>query len=283
MAEIITPPLVTTDPLDISDLTETQMVGAGVLDKMLQTMRVHLSDQFEKERIRGPEYATVYLGAFQATLDAAINFLLAKQKQGLELKLLEGQAALVQAQEDQIRAEMQKIPLEMDQIVAQTNQIIKQTELADKQIELADKQIAQADKQLELMDKQLAQADKQLELTEAQIQVQLKQVELMEEQLVQARAQTEYYEQRTITERAQTQAGVAAPTSVIGTQVTLMNKQADGYDRNAEQQAAQIWANTWNVRRQTDEDTVADSTNRLDDASLGKVMNKMAQGINVIL
>lgn len=222
---------------------------------MLATMRVHLAEQFDKERIQGTEYAEVYLGAFQSTLAAAIQFLLARRKLGLDLKLQEAQISLTTAQEAQIQAEMQKIPYEIQAL----------------------------QKQLELADKQIAQADKQLELTEAQIQVQLKQLDLMTEQLEQAKAQTGYYEQRTITEKAQTSAGVAATGSVIGTQVALMNKQADGYDRNAEQQAAQIWANTWNVRRQTDEDTIADSTNHLSDADLGKVMTKLASGINVVL
>lgn len=255
MAEIITPPDVTSDPLNITDLTLKTLDGTGVLDQMLATMRVHLGEQFEKERIQGTEYAEVYLGAFQSTLAAAIQFLLARRKLGLDLKLQEAQISLTTAQEDQIRAEMQKIPYEIQAL----------------------------QKQLELAEKQIAQADKQLELTEAQIQVQLKQLDLMAEQLKQAQAQTDYYKQRTITEKAQTQAGVAATGSVIGTQITLMNKQADGYDRNAEQQAAQIWANTWNVRRQTDEDTIADSTNHLADADLGKVMLKLAQGINVNL
>lgn len=255
MAEIITPPDVTSDPLNITDLTLKTLDGTGVLDQMLATMRVHLGEQFEKERIQGTEYAEVYLGAFQSTLAAAIQFLLARRKLGLDLKLQEAQISLTAAQEEQIRAEMQKIPYEIQAL----------------------------QKQLELADKQIAQADKQLELTEAQIQVQLKQLDLMAEQLEQAKAQTAYYEQRTITEKAQTQAGVAATGSVIGTQIALMNKQADGYDRNAEQQAAQIWANTWNVRRQTDEDTIADSTNHLSDADLGKVMLKLAQGINVPL
>lgn len=255
MAEIITPPDVTSDPLNITDLTLKTLDGTGVLDQMLATMRVHLGEQFEKERIQGTEYAEVYLGAFQSTLAAAIQFLLARRKLGLDLKLQEAQISLTTAQEEQIRAEMQKIPYEIQAL----------------------------QKQLELAEKQIAQADKQLELTEAQIQVQLKQLDLMAEQLEQAKAQTAYYEQRTITEKAQTQAGVAATGSVIGTQVALMNKQADGYDRNAEQQAAQIWANTWNVRRQTDEDTIADSTNHLADADLGKVMLKLAQGINVNL
>lgn len=255
MAEIIVPPDVTSDPLVITDLTLKTLDGTGVLDQMLATMRVHLTEQFDKERIQGTEYAEVYLGAFQSTLAAAIQFLLARRKLGLDLKLQEAQISLTTAQEDQIRAEMQKIPYEIQAL----------------------------QKQLELADKQIAQADKQLELTEAQIQVQLKQLDLMAEQLEQAKAQTAYYEQRTITEKAQTSAGVAATGSVIGTQIALMNKQADGYDRNAEQQAAQILANTWNVRRQTDEDTKANTTNKLDDASVGAVISKLAAGINVVL
>lgn len=255
MAEIITPPDVTSDPLNITDLTLKTLDGTGVLDQMLATMRVHLAEQFDKERIQGTEYAEVYLGAFQSTLAAAIQFLLARRKLGLDLKLQEAQISLTTAQEEQIRAEMQKIPYEIQAL----------------------------QKQLELADKQIAQADKQLELTQAQIQVQLKQLDLMAEQLEQAKAQTAYYEQRTITEKAQTSAGVAATGSVIGTQIALMNKQADGYDRNAEQQAAQILANTWNVRRQTDEDTSANTTNKLDDASVGAVISKLAAGINVVL
>lgn len=255
MAEIIVPPDVTSDPLVITDLTLKTLDGTGVLDQMLATMRVHLAEQFDKERIQGTEYAEVYLGAFQSTLAAAIQFLLARRKLGLDLKLQEAQISLTTAQEDQIRAEVQKIPYEIQAL----------------------------QKQLELADKQIAQADKQLELTEAQIQVQLKQLDLMAEQLEQAKAQTAYYEQRTITEKAQTSAGVAATGSVIGTQVALMNKQADGYDRNAEQQAAQIITNTWNVRRQTDEDTSANTTNKLDDASVGAVIAKLAAGINVVL
>ena len=80
MAEIIVPPDVTSDPLVITDLTLKTLDGTGVLDQMLATMRVHLAEQFDKERIQGTEYAEVYLGAFQSTLAAAIQFLLARRK-----------------------------------------------------------------------------------------------------------------------------------------------------------------------------------------------------------
>lgn len=253
MVDVIIPPLVQFPNPDITDLTTKTLQGTGVLDQMLSTMRVHLNDQFEKERIRGPEYATTYLGAYTATLEAAISFLFAKEKQGYDLQLVQAQIALATAQEAQIRAEMQKIPYEIQQIQAA----------------------------ISLAEKQLEQADKQLELMEAQIQVQLKQLELLVEQVAQAKAQADYYAQKVITEVAQTDPSVVKTGSVIGTQIDLMKAQKEGYARNAEQQATQILANTWNVRRQTDEDTSANTTNLLDDRTVGKSVQQLLKGIGV--
>lgn len=264
------------EDLDTTDLTTIELQGTGVLDVLLQTMRTHLNDQFDKQRIRGVEYAETYLGAYTATLNAAISFLLAKERQGLEMMQLqaqvdltkaqitqaEAQTNLVKAQEEQVRAEMTKIPYEIQLIQAQIENMAKQNELADKQI---------------------LQADKQLDLLQAQIDVQIKQLDLLEKQVEQAAAQTEYYKQKVVTEKAQTDATVIGAGSVTDTQIKLMDAQKDGYKRNAEQQAAQIYSNTWNVRRQTDEGTKANTTNLLDDASVGKVMQTLAAGVGVVL
>lgn len=264
------------EALDTTDLTTIQLAGTGVLDVLLQTMRTHLNDQFDKQRIRGVEYAETYLGAYTATLNAAISFLLAKERQGLEMMQLqaqvdltkaqitqaEAQTNLTKAQEEQVRAEMTKIPYEIQLIQAQIENMAKQNELADKQI---------------------LQADKQLELLQAQVNVQIKQLDLLEKQVEQAAAQTEYYKQKVVTEKAQTDATVIGAGSVTDTQIKLMDAQKDGYKRNAEQQAAQIYSNTWNVRRQTDEGTKANTTNLLDDASVGKVMQTLAAGVGVVL
>ena len=250
---VIVPPLAQVDtPVNIADLTEGTFTGHGVLDTLLAVQRVHLYSQFEKDRIRGPEYADVYLGSYTATLSAAIEFLLQKERQGLELELLTEQIAASKAQTAALNA---KLPLELQYLQAQITNMAKQAELADKQIALA---------------------TKDLDLKQ-------KQIDLAAEQLKQAAAQTDYYKQKAITETAQTQSGIAKPGSVIGTQIDLMKAQEDGYQRNAEQQAAQIWANTWNVRRQTDDATVADTTNHLADSDLGKVMQQLAKGINVTL
>ena len=38
-------------------------------------------------------------------------------------------------------------------------------------------------------------------------------------------------------------------------------------------------ADTWNVRRTTDDGTVADTTNMLNDATIGRAINKMLSGV----
>lgn len=260
MADTITPPLVKLSDIDIEDLTTKQLAGTGVLDKLLAVMRLHLDDQFQKERIRGPEYAATYLGAYQTTLQAAIAFLFDKEKQGYDLQLIQSQIELsgaqvnlTKAQEEQIRAEMTKIPYEIQQLQAA----------------------------ISLAEKQLEQADRQLELLEAQIQVQLKQLDLLVEQVAMAKAQADYYAQKVITEIAQTDPSVIKGGSVIGVQIDLMEAQTDGYARNAEQQATQLLTNTWNVRRQTDEDTSANTTNLLDDRTVGLSVQQLLKGIGV--
>jgi hypothetical protein len=60
----------------------------------------------------------------------------------------------------------------------------------------------------------------------------------------------------------------------------LYKAQADGFVRDAEQKAAKIMADTWNVRRTTDEAVVADGTNKLSDANIGKAIGKLLTGIN---
>jgi len=292
--------------LDITDLTTSKLDGTGVFDKLLETARVHLDNQFKQGYIRGPEYATVYLGMFQAVLSEATQFLLSKERQALELKGLELQNELAQAQIDQIHDQMQKTPLEIEQLkagtantLAQTEGVVKETEMKQYQLDnLYPAQLAQAKAQTDnvikdtdlkqyqidfLYPAQLENANKQNDLLAAQILNQTKQLDLLSEQVNQAKAQTQYYAQKVVTEKAQTDATVIGNGSVVGVQVDLMNAQKDGYKRNAEQQFAQIMSNSWNVRRQTDEDTSANSTNLLDDATVGKAIQTMASGVGIIL
>lgn len=85
--------------------------------------------------------------------------------------------------------------------------------------------------------------------------------------------------QKTATEKAQTQTTGVDADSVIGKQKGLYTAQTEGFERDAEQKAAKIMIDTWNVRRTTDEGTVADATNMLNDAAVGRAVVKLLAGV----
>ena len=85
---------------------------------------------------------------------------------------------------------------------------------------------------------------------------------------------------KTTTEKAQTVAMGVDADSVVGKQKALYGAQTSGYQRDAEQKATKILADTWIARRTTDEATVADGVNMLNDTSIGRAINKLLAGVS---
>lgn len=85
--------------------------------------------------------------------------------------------------------------------------------------------------------------------------------------------------QKTATERAQTTGLGVDADSVLGRQKGLYLAQTNGFVRDAEQKAAKLLVDSWNVRRTTDEGTVADGTNMLNDATVGRAVTKLLSGV----
>ena len=93
-------------------------------------------------------------------------------------------------------------------------------------------------------------------------------------------AQTDLYEQKTITEAAQT-TSTPVSGSVMGVQNALMVKQTQNYERDAEQKAARIMIDTWNVRRNQDPN-LADTlvANRLQEQDIGIAVGALLSGLS---
>ncbi len=69
---------------NMDKLTTVAIDGTGVFDKLMATASLHIQAEFDTDRIRGTDYATVYLGMMQACLQAATSFLVAWDKATLE-------------------------------------------------------------------------------------------------------------------------------------------------------------------------------------------------------
>lgn len=209
--------------LAIAELSAATIEGTGTFDVLMRAVKVHLEAEFAKGRIKGPEYATVYLGSMDMALKSALQFLLEKRKNDLE-------AVLLQAQ----------IDLEAQKLL---------NAIQEEQVLIAQKCKLQAE----------------FDLTQAQTERTNEELALLT--------------QKTATERAQTQATGVDDNSVIGKQKLLYAAQTAGFARDAEQKAAKLMADTWSVRRTTDEATVADSTNLLYDTAVGRAITKMLDGV----
>lgn len=89
----------------LSELTEIKLDGSGVFDALMRASKVHLEDQWTKGTIRGPEYATVYLGQLESSMQTALAFLQQRHKLGLEAELLQEQIKLAEVQRLQVEAQ----------------------------------------------------------------------------------------------------------------------------------------------------------------------------------
>lgn len=209
--------------LTVAELTEAKVNGTGVFDVLMQATKAHLEQEFQKGRIKGPEYSTVYLGSLEAVLQNALGFLLQKRKNDFEAQLLQ------------------------------------------KQIELTAQQTLNAVAEHDVLVAQKCKLDAEYDV-------------LMETKLKTAQ-EVALLTQKVATERAQTQEIGVDENSVIGKQKLLYGAQTDGFKRDAEQKAAKVMVDSWNVRRTTDEGTVADGTNMLNDSAVGRAVTKLLSGV----
>lgn len=278
--------------LSITELTEATLDGSGVLDVLLQTMRLHLDREFKSNRITGTAYATVYAQSMAVFLQQAIQYTLSKSRMALELQQLEEQVALIK--------------LQQDQTIAQTNKITTDTVVAIKQGHLVDAQTCQVKaetnrinaevalrlpEEVELIKRNqlhiTAQTDlvtSQDDLAEKELLIKDKTLDLLIAQTAGQQAQNALYTQKTVTERAQIDNTVVGLDSVVDRQNKMMGAQTDGFKRDAEQKSTKLLIDTWSLRKNTDPDaTPVNNVNKLVDDTIGAAIQKMMAGIDIVV
>jgi hypothetical protein len=303
--------------ITVADLTQTTFEGTGVFDVLMRANKTHLDGEYLKNRIKGPEYSTVYLGALQSVMQTSLSFLFQRDKSNLELQILEQQILLAQvavtksnAELAILQANLAKIPLELAQITAQTNLVTQQTANATAELAIIQAnalkvpaEIAQMGAQTSLIAQQEINAVSQELQIDAQTAIVTQQTaneviqgtvlsaqlcklqaefDLIESQTLKSGSENTLLVQKVATEKAQTTSLGVDEDSILGRQKSLYSAQTDGYKRNSEEKAAQMLLDTWKVRRTTDETgTLASATNKLDDATIGLVVGKVLTGIGI--
>lgn len=334
----------TTEDPDLELLTTAEITGTGVFDVLMAATKTHLLEEYNAGRITGEEYATVYLGAMQAVLQQAVQYILGQP----QLQLINAQAALTRqkiatelAQTDDtlpeglgfnsstsigglIALEKDKLDLEKDLTTAQITASQREGDLVGQKVIT---ELAQTCDSLSqglaaglgyndsaniqgFMESNIYKSSMEADLLEQKIVTEVSQTSntkpatlgqmnsttaitgLAAVQKEKSVAEVTLLSQKAMTELAQTSDALPSGTSALNTNTTvagLVSKQkslyaaqTDGFARDAEQKLAQMLINAWSVSC-TQGEADANSTNNLDDTSLGSVIAKTALGIGVTL
>lgn len=71
--------------------------GTGVFDELMKAINGNIQVQYDSGRIKGSEYATVYLGSMQAAISEAMKFMLTKDQIAKDLELKTAQIEATEA------------------------------------------------------------------------------------------------------------------------------------------------------------------------------------------
>lgn len=183
--------------------------------------------------------------------------------------------------------EYSKVYLGSLQIVMQTSlefllqrqKVALEAQLLEKQILLQDKALAKADAEIALLIQQKINATTQNDNLIKEGCKLAAEFDVLMAQSLKVGAETQLLNQKTVTERGQTTSQGVEENSVIGRQKLLYQAQTEGFKRSAEKDVAKLLVDSWAVRRTTDEGTVADGNNKLDDGTIGRAVNKMLSGV----
>ena len=253
-----------------TDLTEQQVKSAEAEAHKIPVEISLLRSNLELAGVE-KDLRIAQVGLAETEKDIAVYNLV--NKTPVEVELLQAQTdnaqsqiALTEAQVVKITEENKVIPYNIERIQAEIANMTRQSDILEKE--------------LEIKISSLALQDKQLLLADAELQVRVLELDVKRAEVESAQAQAQLYAAKVLTENAQTM-DAAHPNSVLGSNIAVLRAQAAGYARDAEQKAAKILVDAWNVQRNTDESIQANAANLLYDTSIGQAVSAMLRGAGI--
>lgn len=201
-------------PLKNEDLTTRHPKGSGTFDALMESISMHLKEEFTSNRISGAEYTKAYTAMVANALATASQFLLGRDQSHWQAVLAQAQAQTAQ----------------VNLITAKVQMQIARTQLAQVQLEAKTAEATYALTKMKIA-------------TEDQTFCQLKaQTDLINEQKEVQRSQT-----------LDTRSDGATVKGTVGKQKDLYSQQVVSYQRDAEVKAGKLFLDGWITQRTTDE------------------------------
>lgn len=254
----------------------------GALNEFMDVISTYLKAEYKADRINQNDYAQVYLGSLDSTLDKALQFALSKDKISAELELLAVQKdialiekAKLEQEKDLVAQQLLKLKEETALVKEQTKQVIAKTSDESK---LVTAQIKKIDQDVLVGKEQVLKLKQEVVASKETVKQTIAQVAVLGAQETKLAKENLLIVQKTATEKAQISPTGVSTDSVIGKQKALYAAQITGYSNDAKQKAAKIAVDSWSVAKSTSGDSVTVPTSLADDA-INSLMAKMVAGL----
>lgn len=224
------------DKIEIEDITTGDVNGEGAFDKLMMSMKTHLLEQFNKNRITGDQFTKAYIELSLGCLNTSLQFVMGREVANWQLLALKAQAQRAEA----------------EAITAAVN------------LEVAKAQLATQRYQAELIDAQFCLVKMQLGTEEARQQLTWAQKNLTDEQFETARGAT----------RDTLSTGGAIQGMTLR-QRNLLEQQKVSYERSDDARVAKLYLDTWVTRKTTDDANLVALPNQFDTASIGQIFQQV--------
>ncbi len=236
-------------PLTNADLTTQQVGGTGTFDVLMTSVRAHLKDEYEQNRLNGDQYVKAYIEISNQALGNAVQFLL-----GRDQAYWAGIAAKLQAQAAQIG--LVKARVELAAAKMQLYAVKYQALTAKAEYGLTTMKIATED------------------MTYCQLKYTVDNI--LPAQLTLLREQTEVQRAQTLNNRTDG----ALITGAVGKQKDLYTQQITSYQRDSEAKAAKMFVDAWITQKTIDEGLTAPTG--FTNTSVDQVLTVLKRNNNLI-
>jgi hypothetical protein len=198
--------------MEVVDITSGSLNGTGVFDSLMRAVKVHLDQEYSKNRFSGEDYSTLYMGAMNAVLQQSIQYALTKEQS-------EGQAALLVAQASKTAQEELLVTQQLQNLATEQLNLVKQGAQLDKQNLVLDEQITRGVQDTALVTQQI------LNLAAEKSNINLSGLKISAETQYLSTQQTKTASDKTLVDRQTTNLVLEAANIPI--QGNLVNKQID--------------------------------------------------------
>lgn len=224
-------------------ITDGCINGNGVFDELMRSIKAHLKEEHDSNRLRGAEYTNAYIASIQGAISQAIQWGLGSETAKYQALLLEAQLEGQRKQNEITQEQLAQTIAQTELIKVQTANAVEEGKLIPLQGDMLEVQIETGGLQNQLITQQTLTEEFNTANAETAALTAKYNLDYM------LPIQKTVMEQKLITEQAQTQDSTdrGVIRGVSGAQKDLYRKQIDGYDRDAEQKAARTLTDTHGV------------------------------------